>query len=160
MDYANPQCLSALPNQDFDGWIEVDFTADTGACDTVAPKDGLLANIPIVPSFQSERMMLYEVANKQTIPCLGERRLEMWTEGAAGTRLMAVQAADVHKPLLSLGRCADAGFESRFGLTAGALIDVQTEEIIPLERRGNLYYLRTWVRAAPNAANAHFGRPR
>ena len=62
---------------------------------------------------------------------------------------MAVQVADVHKPLLSLSRCADAGFESRFGPLAGCLIDSQTEEIIPLQRRGNLYYLRAWVRQAP-----------
>ena len=103
---------------------------------------------------QSEASMLYEVANKATIPCLGERRLEMWTEGASASRSIAVQVADVHKPLLSLGRCADSGFESRFGKRAGCLIDSQSEEIIPLHRRGNLYFLKCWVRAAPNANDA------
>ena len=88
--------------------------------------------------------MLYEVANTATIPCLSERRLEMWTEGASSSRSMAVQVAAVHKPLLSLGRCADAGFESRFGKTAGCLIDSGSCEIIPLHRRGNLYFLKCW----------------
>ena len=157
LQYANPQCLSPV-TKTFGGWIELELTADTGACDTVVPKDGPLSHISIVPSMQSERGLLYEVANKQTIPNLGERRLEMWTANGVAPRLMAVQVADVHKALLSLSRCADAGFESRFGQLAGCLIDSMTGEIIPLERRGNLYYLKAWVRQAP--ADAPFGGPR
>ena len=114
------------------------------------PRDGPLSGISIVPSLQSERGMLCEVANKQTIPCLGERRLEVWTEGALDSRAMAVQVADVHKPLLSLSRCADAGFESRFGQLAGCLIDSASGEIIPMQRKGSLYFLKAWVRQAPN----------
>ena len=60
-------------------------------------------------------------------------------------------SADVHKALLSLSRCADMEFESRFGRVAGALIDEETEEVIPLERKGNLYVLKCWLRAAPFA---------
>ena len=157
LQYANPQCLSPV-SKSFDWWIELESTADTGACDTVVPKDGPLSHISIVPSLQSERGLLYEVANKQTIPNLGERRLELWTENGAAPRLMAVQVADVHKPLLSLSGCADAGFESRFGQLADCLIDSMTGEIIPLERRGNLYYLKTWVRQAPT--DSPFGGPR
>ena len=70
-----------------------------------------------------------------------------------------MQVADVHKPLLSLSRCADVGFESRFGKDAGCLIDCHHGEVIPLHRRGNLYFLKAWVRAAPNAEK-HFGGPR
>ena len=66
---------------------------------------------------------------------------------------MNLQVADVHKALLSLSRCADMGFESRFGRLAGALIDEETEEVIPLQRKGNLYVLKCWLRALP------FGRP-
>ena len=157
MEFANPQCLHSMPVA-FDGWIEVEFTADTGACDTVVPKDGPLSSIAIVPSPSSERGLLYEVANKQTIPCLGERRLEVWTESASHSRAMAVSVADVHKPLLSLGKCADAGYESRFGPSAGCLIDTNSGEILPFQRRGNLYYLKMWVRQAPN--DSPFGGPR
>ena len=53
------------------------------------------------------------------------------------------------KALLSLSRCADMGFESRFGRVASALIDEETEEVIPLERKGKLYVLRCWLKAAP-----------
>ena len=95
------------------------------------------------------RGMEYEVATGASIPNLGEKRCEMWTEGAAAPKRIAMQVADVHKALLSLSWCADAGFESRFGSKVGCLIDTTTGEVIPLLRRGNLYVLRCWIRAAP-----------
>ena len=126
--------------------------ADTGACDTVIPKS-LCAHIPIRPSLQSINLMEYEVADGSTIPNLGERRCMMWTEGGGDARPINLQVADVHKALLSLSRCADMGFESRFGRLAGALIDEESGEVIPLKRKGNLYVLKCWLKAAP------FGRP-
>ena len=79
----------------------------------------------------------------------------MWTEGPTAPRNIAVQVADVHKPLLSLGRCAVAEYESRFGQTAGWLIDCENGDVIPLHRRGNLYFVKAWVRSSPNA-EMHF----
>jgi hypothetical protein len=96
---------------------------------------------------QSINGMEYEVATGESIPNLGERRCEMWTEGAESPKAITMQVADVHKALLSLSRCADMGFESRFGAAYGCLIDRQTGEVIPLKRRGNLYILKAWVRA-------------
>ena len=96
---------------------------------------------------------MYEVADGNEIPNLGERRCVMWTEGSQDARKINLQVADVHKPLLSLSRCADMGFESRFGRRADALIDEESGEVIPLERKGNLYILKCWLKAAP------FGRP-
>ena len=75
----------------------------------------------------------------------------MWTEGAGDARPINLQVADVHKALLSLSRCADMGFESRFGRLAGALIDEESGEVIPLQRKGNLYVLKCWLKAAPFA---------
>ena len=137
----------------------IDLTADSGACDSVMPRTGPCQMMQVYPSMQSERGLQYEVANAQTIPCLGERRLEVWTEGATSAKAMAIQVADVHKPLLSLSRCADMGFESRFGKHYGALIHKETEEVTPLHRHGNLYMLRVWVRSAPDP-DSPFGGPR
>ena len=133
-------------------WIEVELTADTGACDTVMPRS-MAQHIPIQPSLQSLKSMMYEVADGNEIPNLGERRCVMWTETATEARKINLQVADVHKALLSLSRCADMGFESRFGRRAGALIDEESGEVIPLQRKGNLYVLKCWLKAAP------FGRP-
>ena len=113
----------------------------------------MCTKIPIQPSIQSINLMEYEVASGETIPNLGERRCVMWTEGASSERQINLQVEDVHKPLLSLSRCADMGFESRIGRVAGALIDEESGEVIPLQRKGNLYVLKCWIKAAP------FGRP-
>ena len=78
----------------------------------------------------------------------------MWTENAREAELINMQVADVHKALLSLSRCADMGFESYFGRYAGALVDENTGQVIPLLRKSNLYVFRAWMRAAP------FGRPK
>ena len=133
-------------------WVEIELTADSGACDTVIPRT-TAESIPIMPSLASLRGLEYEVANGGTIPNLGERRCLVWTEGSSEVKRMNMQVADVHKGLLSLSRCADLGFEGRFGRRAGALICEKTGEVIPLVRKGNLYVLKVWVKAAP------FGRP-
>ena len=93
--------------------------------------------------------MEYEVASGESIPKLGERRCEMWTEGATAAKAITMQVADVHKALLGFTRCAGMGCESRFGAAFGCLNDKTTSEIIPLQRRGNLYILKALIRAAP-----------
>ena len=112
------------------------------------PKD-LAKHIPIVPSEASKNSVLYEVANKQTIPNLGERNLLMWPDNSSNPKRISMQVADVHKALLNLSKCADMSFESRFGKWAGALIDSSSGEVIPLTRSGNLYVLKVWVRSYP-----------
>ena len=109
-------CLSVASGPvDNDGWVLLELTADSGACDSVMPRSGVCESMKVWPSLQSERGFSYEVANGAEIPCLGERRLAIWTEGASDFRAMSIQVADVHKPLPSLSRCADVGYESRFG---------------------------------------------
>ena len=153
MDYTAASKASLCSAGPSEGeWVLVELTADTGACDTVMPIE-MCESIPIVPSLQSIRELKYEVANGQEIPNLGERRCLMWTEHGSAPLLINMQVANVHKALLSLSRCADMGFEGRFGRSCGALVCERTGEMIYLERKGNLYVLKAWIRAAP------FGRP-
>ncbi len=135
-------------SDDNEGWVEVELCADTGACDTVIPRK-MCQGIAITPSLQSMQCMEYEVADGNTIPNLGERRCVMWTDGATDPRHINLQVADVHKALLSMSRCADMGFESRFGRVAGALIDEESGEVIPLPCKWNLYVRQCWLTAAP-----------
>ena len=137
-------------------WACIDFTVDSGAWDSVTPKKWPCEMMNIYPSVQSERGLQHEVASAQAFPCLGERRLEVWTEGASTPKAMTIQVADMHEPLLSLSRCADMGFELRFGKTYGALFDTVTGDITPLHRQGNLYMLRVWVRSA-GSPGSRFG---
>ena len=78
--------LSALLAQDCDGWIKVGLTADTGACNSLAARAGPSGGIKILLFPQSKRGMCYGAANKETLPCLGARRREMWMEGVAAPR--------------------------------------------------------------------------
>ena len=56
------------------------------------------------------------------------------------------QTADIHKPLLSVSRCADLGYKCVLGADGGELIDSVTGETIPIHRQGNLYVIRAWIR--------------
>ena len=112
-----------------DRWIQIELTADTGACDSVIPKAVPCAHTKIHPSAQSESGMSYEVASSETIPSLGERCLSVWTEGAGPPQGMAIQVADAHKFVLSPSRCADLVYESQIVKLAGLLFDKATEDL-------------------------------
>ena len=97
----------------------------------------------------------YEVANGQGIKNEGQKRCVMMTANSANPKGIVFQVSNVHKPLMSVGAMADAGYKCLLGREGGMMRDIDTGEIIPLERRGNLYHLRAWVRAADSI----FGRP-
>ena len=139
---------SLSPCSPADEWIEVEPSADSGACDTVIPRK-TAESIPNLPSLASLRGMEYKVPDGQSIPNLGERRCLMWTKNATEVKKMNMQVAVVHKGLLSPSRCANVRFEGRFGQIVGALIYERTGKIIPLTRKGSFYVLRVWIKAAP-----------
>ena len=70
----------------------------------------------------------------------------MMTQGSTVPKQIDLQVCDVHKALLPLSKAADAGFETFLGKGGGWLRCVHSGEKIPLERRGNLYVMRAWVR--------------
>ena len=107
------------------GWVEIEVTADSGACDTVMPRD-MCEGFPVHESEGSQKGKVYEVANGQMIRNLGERRLLMMTEGSMRAKGIKFQICDVHKALLSLSKAADAGFESHLGKHGGWLQDSRT----------------------------------
>ena len=59
---------------------------------------------------------------------------------------MTSQVADVHKPLLSTTRIADAGFDCWLSQYGGVLWDNWSDDVIPIARKGNLYVMKAWVR--------------
>ena len=87
-----------------------EVTVDSGACDTVMPLR-YCSSIPTVPSNQSKAGMSDEVADGGEIPNLGERKYLMLTPGCHFPKKIIFQVADVHKPLLSVIRAADASFD-------------------------------------------------
>ena len=93
------------------------------------------------------------MVNGESLPILGERRCLLMTVGAKEAKKITFQIADVHKPLLSISRCADMGFLCVLDDVGGYLLDKVTGEKIALQRRDNLYAMRAWVRADPSTVN-------
>ena len=58
-------------------WVCIDVKADSGACDSVLPWKWLCEMMNVTPSVQPERGLQYELAKVETLPCLGQRRLEV-----------------------------------------------------------------------------------
>ena len=132
----------------------MEVAVDSGACDTVMPLS--ICDFQILPSYQSRNKMAYEVANGESIPNLGERPCIIRTPGSWQERKITFQVADVHKPLLSISRAADAGFNCTLTDKGGWLIPRDGGESIPIKRRGNLYVMTCWVK--PDKSS--FSRPR
>ena len=147
-------CISGVDAEEI-GWTEIEITIDSGACDTVMPAR-LCQHISIIQTEESRRGMEYEVANGETIPNVGERHCLLMTEDSNNPKSIVFQVADIHKPLLSVSRCADLGFQCSLEKDGGRLLDVQSGEVIPLHRRGNLYVMRAWVR---QNKSSDFARP-
>ena len=72
-------CLSSATESHNNGWMELEVTVDSGACDTVMPISS--CDFKILPSYASTHGIEYEVANGAEIPNLGERKCLIRTPG-------------------------------------------------------------------------------
>ena len=87
----------------------------------------------------------------------GEKRCVMMTPGSQIPKGITFQVTDVHKPLMFVRAMCDAGYECLLSTQGGFIRDEETGEMIPLQRKGNLYVLRAWARTADFTS---FGGPR
>ena len=67
-------------------------------------------------------------------------------EGSEIPKLMNFQVCDVHKPLLSATKVCDMNYRCVLERNGGYLEDQETGDVIPLHRRGSLYYMNIWVK--------------
>ena len=143
------KCPESFSNVKSSEWALIDVIADSGACATVMPKY-ICGNIRLRESAGSKSGVEYEVASWKAVPSFGERHCEIFCDGAASSMMMQLQVADIHRPLFSLNQAADQEFRSHLGYYGGRLEDTKSGEIIPIQRRGNLYIMQTWVWASPD----------
>ena len=141
------QLMSTAPSNGNDGWEMIEITVDSGACDTVLPSK-MLPSVPMDSTEASQNCEEYEVANGHSIVNEGEKRCIMMTAGSKVPKGIIFQVTDVHKPLMSVGAMADAGYECLMAKQGGFMRDIDTGELIPLKRRGNLYVLQAWIKSA------------
>ena len=103
-------------------WEEIEITIDSGACETVLPSR-MLMSIKLQSNDASRRGDEYEVANGHTIPVEGEKRCIMITSGSCAPKGIVFQVSNVHKPLMSVGSMADAGFDCILSKDGGVMRD-------------------------------------
>ena len=110
---------------DDDGWVEIEITVGSGACDTVMPTN-MFQRISILQTEDSRRQRKYEVANGAYIVNKGERKCLLMFENSGIMKKITFQCADVHKPLLAISKVADLGYDCTLGKDGGELKDKVT----------------------------------
>ena len=125
----------------------IKITVDSGACEKALPSK-MLSSIRTESTEESRPGEEYDVANGHAILNEGQTRCIMMAPGSSEPKGIILQVSDAHRPLMSVGSMADAGFECLLSKTGGFMRDVDSGETIPLTRRANLYHLRAWVKAA------------
>ena len=141
-----------------DEWEYVEAILDSGATVTVIPPH-IGKGYEITPGEASRAGVMYEVANGEEIPNLGEKLLPIMTlEG--NCRGMRAQVADVSKPLQAVRSLVRTGHLVVFGDgedgTQSYVINKATGEVMNVKDDGVNYLMGMYV--IPRA-EAGFGRP-
>ena len=95
---------------------------------------------------------MYEVANGQRIPNLGEKLFVGASHEEGRLCQIKAQVCDVSKPLMSVSRLVKAGHSVVFGPEAAYIQDGTTGERMSLQESGGMFTLKMWVQnkaAAP-----------
>lgn len=125
-------------------WEVIELAVDSGASETVIPNTAI-ASIPLVPSEASRRGVLYEVANGDRIPNMGEKMFHGFTDNEGLQRSIKAQVCAVNKPLLSVNRLVQAGNTVVFGPEGAYVQDGANAEKIWLRENGGMYMMKLWV---------------
>ena len=127
-------------------WECIELAVDSGATETVIGEN-MVSAVKTVEGPASRRGVVYEVANGETIPNLGEKHFVAESEEGAKKSITA-QVADVNKGLLSVRKIVAAGNRVVFD-TDSYIEDKQTGERMWLTEAQGMYMLKMWVKNGP-----------
>ena len=148
-----PESMS--PNTDDPEWEVLELAVDSGASETVVPPH-LLQFVDTHPGEASRRGVMYEVANGQRIPNLGEKLFVGASHEEGHLRRIKAQVCDVSKPLMSVSRLVRAGNTVVFGPEEAYIQDGTTGERLRLEENGGMFTLKMWVQNKAAGAASGF----
>ena len=141
-------------------WEYVEFILDSGATTTVIPTS-VGRSYEVQPSEASKAGVMYEIANGDEIPNLGEKLMPVVTTEGAWKGLLA-QVADISKALQSVRSLVKAGHAVVFGDddenggTCSYIVNKVTGECTSVKDDGVNYLLGLYI--APKH-EAGFVRP-
>ena len=127
-----------------ENWVdtEIEVTLDSGCCEHVMD----IADAPgygayIMESSGSRRRQNFIVGNGQKVPNEGQIMLNL--EAGAGDSAKVIrstfQVAEISRPLMSVGRVCDLGFNCVFTMTDAKVVDSSGAEVVKFVRQGGLY---------------------
>ena len=128
------------------GWEALELAVDSGASETVVPPH-VLQHVHITPGDAQQKGVMYEVANGQRIPNLGEKLFTGATHTEGHVRTICAQVCDVSKPLMSVSKLVQAGNTVVFSQHEAYIQDDSTGERMELNHVNGMYTLRVWVKA-------------
>ena len=137
-----PQGLNAIQDG---GWEEVEMAVDSGASETVINED-MVMSAELREGAASRRGMVYQVANGEKIPNLGEKKFSAWTEEGVSRNIKA-QVCSVNQALLSVKKVVDVGHRVVFEKGNSYIEDVKNREKIHLTERGGMYFIKLWTKS-------------
>ena len=132
-----------------EGWTRVRSVMDSGAGVSVAPP-GMCPAYPIEESAGSRRGQEFISASEDTIPNLGEQKLDVVLDSNRETAIK-YQIADVSRALNSVAEICDSGHRDYghqvvFGRKGGTIINLETGAATHFARESNVYCLDYWVK--------------
>ena len=137
-DDGEDQVLPVLEN-----WVDTDIeiTLDSGCCEHVMD----IADAPgycafITESAGSRRRHNFIVGNGQKVPNEGQILLNLEAGGDTAKLLRSTfQVAEVTRPLMSVGRICDQGYQCLFTQTEARVVDSEGKTVVEFQRSGGLY---------------------
>ena len=123
-------------------WECIELAVDSGATETVISED-MVVSVDTKEGLASKRGVMYETANGERIPNLGEKQFIGHTEEGLERKVTA-QVADVNKALLSVKKIVAAGNRVVFD-EESYIEDKNTGDRTWLHEDRGMYMLRMWV---------------
>ena len=125
---------------------------DSGCGVSVAPP-GMCPAYPIAESEGSRRGQEFMSASEDTMPNLGEQKLEVVLDSGKSTSIK-YQIADVSRALNAVTEICDAGHPDHgnhviFGRRGGMIVNLETGKRTPFQHEGNIYCLDYWMKPFP-----------
>ena len=127
----------------WDGWTKTEVPVDSGAVDSVLPKDWF-PHVQMEESEKSRKNGKYAIANGSLIQNYGQKSIRFRTDQQKDKAVM-FQVTDVRRPLLSANRLRQKGYDVL--LTSNPkLVNTKTGEVIELIEKNGLFLLNMWVK--------------
>ena len=140
------------------GWEKVRVQVDSGAVDTVVPKETAKA-FAIKPTDMSKKGIGFIAANGSKIANHGEKKVSGWTDEGAGMS-MRMTCADVKKPLCSVYRMNLGGNVVVFDGDRSYMQNKISGQKTRIRCENGQYVFNMWVQASDTADSAGEKRDR